>query len=82
MDPATLMCFLIAMVLHMFCGVSLDHSTILLDGLWLLVSILMVPSFNSNATEATIPHDLCTIIDFMNLEPVYKSFVCCVKIND
>lgn len=79
MDPAALICFLIAAVLHMFCGLSLNHSSMLLDGLRLLVSLLMVPSVQSNATQAAIPHDLRTVLDLMNLEPVYKTFVSCPR---
>jgi hypothetical protein len=36
-----------------------------------------VPSVHSKATEGVIPHDLRTVLDRMNLEPIHKSFVSC-----
>lgn len=80
MDPAILACFLIVTVLHLFCRVSLDEAAFILDSIRLLINVAVkTPSIFSRATEASIPHDLRTVLNSMNLEPVYKTFVCCPR---
>lgn len=80
-EPITLLNYLIITVIHLLCGVSLDQCNFLLAGLRLnlRLTLSMKSNIEANAIHAALPRDTRTIIDRMNLDPVYKSFVCCPK---
>lgn len=81
MDPGVCLCYLLITVLHLFCGVSIDHCAFILPSLQLLVGLLLAPHDAAEAAAArrSIPSDVRTVLGHMNLEPVYKSYICCPK---
>lgn len=80
-EPIILLNYLIIMVVHLLCGVSLDHCNFLLAGLRLNLRLTLSMSSNieANSIHAALPRDTRTILDRMKLDPVYRSFVCCPK---
>ncbi|KAI6028259.1 hypothetical protein F5J12DRAFT_678078, partial [Pisolithus orientalis] len=82
-DPISLLMHIIAAVLHLLCGVSMDHCTFILSGLHLVLKLsLLVQSMSSGeaANNAdSVPQDIRSVVDALSLSPVTKEFVCCPK---
>lgn len=71
--------YLLSAVLHLLCGVSLDHCGFLLAAVRLMLSLALSGSENLEAPAIinSTPRDPRTVLQILNLEPVCKSFVCC-----
>lgn len=76
LDPTIVTWYILVSVLHLLCGLSLDHCNFVLAAANLLLSL----SPQTLDTESrAVPADMRTVLNFMNLTPATESFVCCPR---
>lgn len=78
--PTLMLVLLLAAVLHLLCGVSIDQTVFLMDSL----KMLLVQSADGDAAKqrrlaAGIPGDVRGALKALDLEPKTEAFVCCTK---
>ncbi|KAI6001765.1 hypothetical protein EDD15DRAFT_2115557, partial [Pisolithus albus] len=75
-DPTSLLVHIVTAVLHLLCGLSIDHCAFALSGLRL---VLQSRRSSQPGVEDSIPRDIRTVLKDLSLPPVTKTFVCCPK---
>ena len=72
-DKTLLATYLLAAILHILCGLSIDDCSVLLPFLQLIIGLA------SNQQSPPLPRDIRTVIDTLDLKPAIRRYVCCPK---
>ena len=72
-DKTLLAIYLLAAILHILCGLSIDDCSVLLPFLQLITELA------SNQQSPPLPKDIRTVIDTLDLKPAVRRYVCCPK---
>lgn len=74
-------CYVLIMVLHLFCAVSLDQCTFILSSLRLVLKLASATSseVESQRLSWSLPKDVRTLLKRADLQPETQAYVCCPK---
>lgn len=85
MEPAAAVSILLVAVLHLLCGISIDRCSFVLvtiRSVLELTTTFCTPSdrgLNPKVISSTVPTDVRTVINSLNLRPRKRSYVSCPK---
>ena len=85
MEPHISIPLLLVATAHLLCQLSIDHCSFILACLQATITataraaISTASSFDPTSLSKTIPSDVRTVVDQLDLTPVTRSFVCCLK---
>ncbi|KAJ3553429.1 hypothetical protein NM688_g3618 [Phlebia brevispora] len=82
-DPILCVTFITVVIIHLLCHVSLDHCAFLVHAIRALLSISLsfgsVSDFATNAVLRSIPTDVDSMTDELDLNPRCIAYTCCPK---